>query len=174
MSNWATARKFGDDIDTDVIIPARHLISRDPAVLARHCMEAVAPGFASRINPGDVMVAGRNFGCGSSREHAVLALRGAGISCVVARGFARIFFRNAINQGLPLLVCPEAVEALEDGAPVAVDPASGLIKTKAGRFTAQPMPEFLRGVVASGRASALCPKALGRAEAGRRKTEDAT
>ena len=150
MSNWATARKFGDDIDTDVIIPARHLLSRDPAVLARHCMEALAPDFAARINLGDVMVAGRNFGCGSSREHAVLALRGAGISCVVARGFARIFFRNAINQGLPLLVCPEAVDAVEDGAPVAVDPASGLIETQAGRFTAQPMPEFLRGVVASG------------------------
>ncbi|MCW3475670.1 3-isopropylmalate dehydratase small subunit [Limobrevibacterium gyesilva] len=146
----ATIRKFGDDIDTDVIIPARHLTSRDPAVLGRTCMQALDPNFAERINKGDVMVAGRNFGCGSSREHAVLALRGAGISCVIARGFARIFFRNAINQGMPLLTCPEAVDAAQDGAPITVDVANGVIETAGARFTAQKLPDFLRGVVATG------------------------
>ncbi|MDE2198818.1 MAG: 3-isopropylmalate dehydratase small subunit [Rhodospirillales bacterium] len=150
MSNLARARLFGDDIDTDVIIPARFLTTRDPALLAAHCMEPLAPDFAARITPGDVMVAGRNFGCGSSREHAVLALRGAGISCVVARSFARIFFRNAINQGLPLLVCPEAVEATRDGAPILVDAAAGSIAVGGREFRAAPLPEFLQGVVKAG------------------------
>jgi 3-isopropylmalate/(R)-2-methylmalate dehydratase small subunit len=150
MKNRATVRKFGDDIDTDVIIPARYLATRDPVALGAKCMEPLVPEFAARIGPGDVMVAGRNFGCGSSREHAVIALRGAGISCVVARSFARIFFRNAINQGLPLLICPEAAEAAADGMPIVVDAATGRIELDAGTFQAQPLPVFLQGVVAAG------------------------
>jgi 3-isopropylmalate/(R)-2-methylmalate dehydratase small subunit len=150
MTNLPTIRKYGDDIDTDVIIPARYLTTRDPKVLGVHCMEPLTPGFSKLIREGDVMVAGRNFGCGSSREHAVLALRGAGIACVIARGFARIFFRNAINQGMPLLICPEAVDAARDGAPILVDPAKGKIDIEGRCFTAQPLPEFLRGVVAAG------------------------
>jgi 3-isopropylmalate/(R)-2-methylmalate dehydratase small subunit len=146
----ASVRTFGDDIDTDVIIPARYLSSRDPIELGRHCMEPLDPEFPKRVRPGDVLVAGRNFGCGSSREHAVLALKGVGVSCVIARGFARIFFRNALNQGLPVLTCPEAVDAAREGAPIKVDLAAGEIELDGKRFRAQPLPDFLRQVVASG------------------------
>lgn len=141
---------FGDDIDTDIIVPARYLTTRDPLVLARHCMEPLAPGFADRTAEGDILVAGRNFGCGSSREHAVLALRGAGISCVIARSFARIFFRNAINQGLPLMICPEAVDAAHDGGPIAVDPVAGAITIDGQVYQARPLPDFLLGIVSAG------------------------
>jgi len=146
----ASVRKFGDDVDTDVIIPARYLASRDPAVLGRHCMEPLDPHFADRVRPGDVIVAGRNFGCGSSREHAVLALKGVGVSCVIARGFARIFFRNALNQGLPVLTCPEVADAAREGASIKVDLSAGEIELDGARFKAQPLPDFLRQVVASG------------------------
>lgn len=142
--------KFGDDIDTDIIIPARHLMTRNPKELARHCMEPLSPDFASLVTPGDVMVAGRNFGCGSSREHAVLALRGSGIAAVVAKSFARIFYRNAINQALPLMICPEAVEAAEDGGAIAIDPASGSVIVGGQQFFAKPLPDFLKGIVAHG------------------------
>jgi 3-isopropylmalate/(R)-2-methylmalate dehydratase small subunit len=146
----ASVRKFGDDIDTDVIIPARYLASRDPVVLGRHCMEPLDPHFADRVRPGDVIVAGRNFGCGSSREHAVLALKGVGVSCIIARGFARIFFRNALNQGLPVLTCPEVADAAREGASIKVDLSAGEIELDGARFKAQPLPDFLRQVVASG------------------------
>jgi 3-isopropylmalate/(R)-2-methylmalate dehydratase small subunit len=148
--NMPKIHKFGDDIDTDIIIPARFLMTRDPKELAQHCMEPLSPNFASLVTPGDVMVAGRNFGCGSSREHAVLALRGSGISAVVAKSFARIFFRNAINQALPLMICPEAVEAAEDGGDIAIDPGTGSVIVGGDQFFAQPLPEFLRGIVSHG------------------------
>ncbi|MCJ7618608.1 MAG: 3-isopropylmalate dehydratase small subunit, partial [Anaerolineae bacterium] len=115
------AWKYGDDIDTDVIIPARYLSASTPEELGRHCMEGVSPEFADEVRPGDVIVAGENFGCGSSREHAPLAIKGCGVSCVVAKSFARIFYRNAINTGLPILECREAVEATEQGDQLRVD-----------------------------------------------------
>jgi len=146
----ATARTYGDDVDTDVIIPARHLTSRDPAFLGSKCMETVDPHFATRIDAGDVMVAGRNFGCGSSREHAVLALQGAGISCVVAHSYARIFYRNALNQGFPIVVCPEAAKAAKEGDPIEVDLAAGTVTVAERRFQAQPFPAFLQQLIAAG------------------------
>jgi 3-isopropylmalate/(R)-2-methylmalate dehydratase small subunit len=123
-----TAHRFGDHVDTDQIIPGRYLTSSDPAVLAKHAMEgALPPGFADRVTPGDVIVAGVNFGCGSSREHAPLALKGAGVACVVAESFARIFFRNAINIGLPIIECPAGVDWIADGDNVVVDVRAGTI-----------------------------------------------
>src|SRR5882757_8870379 len=121
MATTAIVRKFGNAIDTDVIIPARYLTSRDPEILAPHCMEGADPNFASRINKGDVLVAGQNFGCGSSREHAVIALQGVGISCVVAASYARIFYRNSINQGFPILICPDAVATAREGQPITIN-----------------------------------------------------
>ncbi len=141
---------FGDSIDTDVMIPARYLTSRDPAFLGLHCMEALDPGFPGRVRVGDVIVAGRNFGCGSSREHAILALQGAGIACIIAASFARIFYRNAINQGLPILICPEAAAAIADGASVEIDLSSGRIECEGQTFQADPLPEFLREIMAAG------------------------
>ncbi|MDI6791082.1 MAG: 3-isopropylmalate dehydratase small subunit, partial [Thermodesulfobacteriota bacterium] len=119
--------KFGDNIDTDVIIPARHLTTFDPKELARHCMEDKDPSFAQKVKPGDIIVAGRNFGCGSSREHAPIALKGCGLSCVVARSFARIFFRNAFNMGLLIFECPEVVDVVEEGDTMEIDAVSGKI-----------------------------------------------
>lgn len=142
--------KFGDDIDTDVIIPARVLSQRAPEILRAHCMEPIAPHFGEEVRSGDVLVAGRNFGCGSSREHAVLALEACGLSCVVARSFARIFYRNAINRAFPLLICPEAVDAAEDGGSIAVDVATGIITIGDRRFQAQPLPDFLQGIIRAG------------------------
>jgi 3-isopropylmalate/(R)-2-methylmalate dehydratase small subunit len=146
----ATVRKYGDAIDTDVIIPAQYLTSRDRAFLGSKCMEGVDPNFAKRINPGDVLVAGRNFGCGSSREHAVIALQGAGISCVIAASYARIFYRNAINQGFPIVVCPEAAAAAREGDSISVDLNSGRIDINGKVFTAQPFPEFLQQIIKCG------------------------
>jgi 3-isopropylmalate/(R)-2-methylmalate dehydratase small subunit len=146
------AFKYGDNVDTDVIIPARYLNSSDPAELARHCMEDLDPGFASKVRDGDIIVAGRNFGCGSSREHAPLSIKAAGARCVVAESFARIFYRNAINIGLPILECPEAARAVSAGDRIGIDLASGTIEdfTTGKRFTAEPFPEFMRRLVEAG------------------------
>lgn len=145
--------KFGDHIDTDQIIPARYLVTTDPQELAQHCMEGSAnPAFASRVRPGDVIVAGVNFGCGSSREHAPVAIRGAGVTCVIAKSFARIFFRNAINLGLPVLECPEAAEGIAEGDEVEVDLEQGLIRnlTTGQTFQAKPYEPFMMELIRAG------------------------
>jgi len=141
--------KYGDDVDTDVIIPARYLTSSEPEDLAKHCMEAIDASFAKRVRPGDVIVAGRNFGCGSSREHAPMAIKASGISSVVARSFARIFFRNAINIGLPILECEEAATDIEEGDEVEVDFNSGTIQnlTKNRIYQACSFPLFIREII---------------------------
>ena len=147
-----TVHKYGDNIDTDVIIPARYLLSGDASVLAKHCMEDIDERFISRVKPGDVMVGGENFGCGSSREHAPLALKGSGISCVIAASFARIFYRNAINIGLPIFECPAAAEAIENGDTVSINPSSGEIldKTTGKAFYAAPFPEEIQKIIDAG------------------------
>lgn len=144
--------KYGDNVDTDVIIPARYLNTTDPAELARHCMEDIDPSFAGGHDPGDVIVAGRNFGCGSSREHAPLAIKGAGVSCVIAASFARIFFRNAINIGLPIFEAPEAAREAEAGDEIEVDAAAGVIRnlTKGREYSIRPMPPFIQEIIAAG------------------------
>jgi 3-isopropylmalate/(R)-2-methylmalate dehydratase small subunit len=144
--------RYGDNVDTDVIIPARHLITTDEQVLASHALEDLDPEFAGRVEAGDVLVVGSNFGCGSSREHAAIALKGAGVSAVVAKSFARIFFRNAINTGLAVTVCPEAVAATEDGDEVVVDLEAGSVHnlTKGLEFRSEPLPDFVMEIVRSG------------------------
>jgi len=146
------AWKFGDDVDTDVIIPARHLTSSDPEVLRQHCMEDLDAAFAGQAAAGDIMVAGNNFGCGSSREHAAIAIKAAGISCVIAVSFARIFFRNSFNIGLPILESPDAAKGIESGDEVEVDLSSGLIKnvSKGWEWQAAPVPAFMQELVADG------------------------
>ena len=148
----AKAFRYGDQVDTDVIIPARYLTTADEAELGKHALEDIDPTFAAEVRPGDVVVAGANFGCGSSREHAPLALKGAGVSAVVAESFARIFFRNAINTGLPIVVCPDAVAATESGDEVEVDAASATVRnvTKGLEFQGEPMPEFVRAIASAG------------------------
>lgn len=147
-----TAHKYGNHIDTDVIIPARLLNNPDPAVLATHCMEDIDPDFAERVQKGDIMVGGINFGCGSSREHAPIAIKAAGISCVIAESFARIFFRNSINIGLPVLECPEAAREAESSDVLEVDLDSGKIEniTKGKRYTAAPFPPFMQELISAG------------------------
>lgn len=144
--------KYGDNVDTDVIIPARHLNDPDPKALAAHCMEDIDAGFASTVEPGDIVVAGNNFGCGSSREHAPLALKSCGVKCVIAPSFARIFYRNAINIGFPIMECPEAAEAIQAGDAVTVDFQTGVItdETRGQTFQAAPFPAFVEGVIRSG------------------------
>jgi len=144
--------KFGNDIDTDVIIPARYLNTSVPEELAKHCMEDADPQFASKVQPGDIIVAGKNFGCGSSREHAPIAIKASGVACVIAHSFARIFYRNSINIGLPIFECPEAVEAIEEGHRIAVDAETGKITdlTTGGSFQAQPFPEFMQELIEAG------------------------
>jgi 3-isopropylmalate/(R)-2-methylmalate dehydratase small subunit len=146
------AFKYGDNIDTDVIIPARYLITTDERELAAHALEDLDPRFASAVRPGDIIVAGSNFGCGSSREHAPIALKGAGVGAVVASSFARIFFRNAINTGLPIAVAPDAVEATDDGDGVEIDSETMQIRnvTKGLTFEAEPLPDFVMEIVRSG------------------------
>ncbi len=144
--------KYGNNVDTDVIIPARHLNTSDPAELAAHCMEDIDPQFAKQVRRGDVIVAGRNFGCGSSREHAPLAIKASGVSCVVAESFARIFYRNALNIGLPILECPAAARAIAAGDEVAIDLGTGAIEdlTTGQSFQAEPFPPFMMDLIAAG------------------------
>lgn len=152
MKAKGTVFKYGDNIDTDVIIPARYLNTSDPKELASHCMEDIDTEFIKKVKQGDIMVGEKNFGCGSSREHAPIAIKEAGISCVIASSFARIFYRNAINIGLPILECAEAAEAISDGDEVEVDFATGEISdlTTGKSFKAQPFPEFIQDIIASG------------------------
>jgi len=144
--------KFGADVNTDVIIPARYLNVSEPDELAKHCMEDIDPEFSTKVEPGDIIVAATNFGCGSSREHAPLAIKACGTSCVIAQSFARIFFRNAINIGLPLLECAEVVDETESGDILEVDLTSGEIKniSKHKTFMANPYPEFMMGIINAG------------------------
>lgn len=146
------AWKFGDNIDTDAIIPAVYLDTTDPKEMATHCMEGVDPDFVNKIAPGDIIVGGENFGCGSSREHAPIAIKAAEISCVIAKSFARIFYRNSINIGFPILECEEAALKIDEGDEVQVDLASGIIKnlTKDETYEAQPFPEFMQQLIAAG------------------------
>jgi 3-isopropylmalate/(R)-2-methylmalate dehydratase small subunit len=140
---------FGDNIDTDVIIPARYLNSAEPEHLAAHCMEDIDASFSQKVHPGDIIVGGSNFGCGSSREHAPLAIKSCGVSCVIAKSFARIFYRNAINIGLAILECPQAAENIRQGDEVSIDFDSGTItnKTKGETYQAEPFPEFIREII---------------------------
>lgn len=144
-----TVFKYGDNVDTDVIIPARYLNSSDPAELATHCMEDIDKDFIKTVKKGDIIVAEKNFGYGSSREHAPIAIKAAGVSCVIAETFARIFYRNAINIGLPIIECPEASRAIEAGDEVEVDFDSGIIKdiTKGTSFKGQAFPEFMQKII---------------------------
>ena len=147
-----TVFKYGDNVDTDVIIPARYLNSSDPAELASHCMEDIDKDFVGKVKAGDLIVAEKNFGCGSSREHAPLCLKTAGVSCIIAETFARIFYRNAINIGLPIIECPEAAKGIEAGDEVEVDFDSGKIydRTKGTEYQGQPFPEFMQKLIAAG------------------------
>lgn len=144
--------KYGDNVDTDVIIPARYLNSSDPAELAAHCMEDIDKEFIAKVRSGDIIVADKNFGCGSSREHAPIAIKAAGVSCVIAETFARIFYRNAINIGLPIIECPEASRGIDAGDEVEVDFDSGVItnKTKGTQFKGQAFPPFMQKIIAAG------------------------
>ncbi|AAM23335.1 MULTISPECIES: 3-isopropylmalate dehydratase small subunit [Caldanaerobacter] len=146
------AIKYGDNIDTDVIIPARFLNTSDPKELAEHCMEDLDREFKNKVKEGDILVVGENFGCGSSREHAPLAIKASGISCIIAKSFARIFYRNAINIGLPILESREAVDGIEEGDIVSVDVDNGIIRnvTKGTEFKAQPFPEFIKEIIKYG------------------------
>ncbi len=152
MTFEGSAHVYGRDVDTDVIIPARYLNTSDPAELAEHCMEDIDADFVSRVQPGDIMVAGENFGCGSSREHAPVAIKASGVSCVVAASFARIFYRNAFNTGLPIVVCPDAVTGTESGDRLRVDVVAGKVEnlTKGTTYAADAYPPFMRELVESG------------------------
>mgnify|MGYP002554376163 CR=1 FL=1 len=149
MNAQGKVLKYGDNVDTDVIIPARYLNSFDAKELASHAMVDIDPTFVERLQPGDIMVAGRNFGCGSSREHAPLALKTAGVSCVIAKSFARIFYRNSINIGFPILECEEAAEDIDEGDQVEVNYQTGVIfnRTKGTQYQAQPFPAFLQKMI---------------------------
>lgn len=152
MKALGNIHKYGDNVDTDVIIPARYLNTQDPTELASHCMEDIDREFVGKVQAGDIMVGGWNFGCGSSREHAPLAIKTSGIACVIAKSFARIFYRNSINIGLPILECPEAAEAICQGDRVEVDFDTGVIvdKTTGGRWQAQPFPPFIQSIIQAG------------------------
>jgi 3-isopropylmalate/(R)-2-methylmalate dehydratase small subunit len=149
MNAKGTVIKYGNNVDTDVIIPARYLNTSDPAELASHCMEDLDKDFVTKVKPGNIMVAGKNFGCGSSREHAPIALKASGISCVVAQTFARIFYRNAINIGLPILECPEAAKDISDGDSVEIDFKTGsIINLTTGKtYQGQAFPEFMQEIM---------------------------
>jgi len=144
--------KFGDNVNTDLIIPARYMTAYDEAELGRHCMEDADPDFAKKVKPGDLIIGGENFGCGSSREHAVLALKGAGISAVIAGSFARIFFRNAINTGLPIIESREAVAGIKEGDEIEVDLVEGRVEnlTDGKKYTIEKFPNFLTEIVGQG------------------------
>ena len=144
--------KYGDNVDTDVIIPARYLNAPDEKSLASHCMEDIDDKFASTVERGDIIVAGANFGCGSSREHAPIAIKACGVKCVIAASFARIFYRNAINIGFPIMECPEASAEIQAGDKVSVDFKTGVIvdETTGKQYQAAPFPEFVEGIIESG------------------------
>lgn len=146
------AHRYGRDVDTDVIIPARYLNTSDPAELAKHCMEDLDAAFVERVRPGDIIVADENFGCGSSREHAPIAIKAAGVDVVIAKSFARIFYRNAINTGLAIMECSEAVDAISAGDVVSVDADAGVVtdETTGAVFRAQPFPPFIREIIEAG------------------------
>ncbi|MGE5248052.1 MAG: 3-isopropylmalate dehydratase small subunit [Verrucomicrobiota bacterium] len=146
------AWKYGDDVDTDAIIPARYLNTSDPAELARHCMEDIDVAFAAKVSRGDFIVAGKNFGCGSSREHAPIAIKAAGAAAVIARSFARIFYRNAFNMGLPIFEAPDAVDEIETGDRLVVDMERGSLRndTKGKEYRFTPIPPFMQELVAAG------------------------
>ena len=144
--------RYGDNVDTDVIIPARYLNAPDEKSLASHCMEDIDTSFAAAVEPGDIVIGGNNFGCGSSREHAPLAIKACGVKCVIAKSFARIFYRNAINIGFPIMECPEAVDGISPGDQVSVDFSTGVIvdETTGERFQSAPFPEFVNGIIEHG------------------------
>lgn len=152
MQFKGTVHRYGRDIDTDVIIPARYLNTSDPAELAKHCLEDLDTMFVERVQPGDIIVADENFGCGSSREHAPIAIKAAGVDVVVAKSFARIFYRNAINIGFPILECAEAAEGIQAGDTVSVDFSTGVItdETTGKTYQAAPLPAFVQGIVDNG------------------------
>ena len=164
MKFEGTVHKYGRDVDTDVIIPARYLTTSDPAELAKHCLEDLDSEFVKEVQPGDIVVAEENFGCGSSREHAPICIKAAGVSVVIAKSFARIFYRNAINIGLPIMECPEAVDAINNGDVVEVDADTGVIadKTTGLTFQAQPFPPFLQEIIEEGGLVARTKKILGK------------
>lgn len=146
------AFRYGRDVDTDVIIPARYLNTSDPQELAKHCLEDLDKTFVERVQPGDIIVADENFGCGSSREHAPISIKAAGVDAVIAKSFARIFYRNSINTGLAIMECPEAVDAIKDGDTVSVDTETGKItdETTGQIFEAQPFPPFIAEIIQKG------------------------
>jgi len=152
MKATGTVFKYGDNVDTDVIIPARYLNTTDHAELASHCMEDIDKNFSKSVKPGDIIVGGRNFGCGSSREHAPIAIKASGISCVIAKSFARIFYRNAINTGLAIVECESAAEAIQNGDLVSVDFDTGKIEnlTRGQTYDASPFPPFIQNIINSG------------------------
>ena len=152
MQFQGTAHRYGRDNDTDVIIPARYLNTSDPAELAKHCLEDLDVDFVNKVTPGDILVAEENFGCGSSREHAPVCIKAAGVACVIAKSFARIFYRNSINIGLPIMECPAAVDAIKAGDEVAVDADKGVITdlTTGESFQVEPFPPFIAQIVAEG------------------------
>ena len=152
MKAQGKVHKYGDNVDTDVIIPARHLNTADHKELASHCMEDIDADFVNKVKAGDIMVGGENFGCGSSREHAPIAIKASGIDCVIAKTFSRIFYRNSINIGLPILECPEASEKIENGDEVTVDFDTGVItnETKGETYQALPFPDFIKDIMAKG------------------------
>lgn len=164
MKFEGTVHKYGRDVDTDVIIPARYLTTSEPAELAKHCLEDLDSEFVKKVQPGDIIVAEENFGCGSSREHAPICIKAAGVSVVIAKSFARIFYRNAINIGLPIMECPEAVDAINNGDVVEVDADTGVIadKTTGLTFQAQPFPPFLQEIIEEGGLVARTKKILGK------------
>lgn len=152
LTAHGSVHKYGDNVDTDVIIPARYLNTADSKELAAHCMEDIDGGFVNNVRPGDIMVGEANFGCGSSREHAPIAIKESGIACVIACTFARIFYRNAINIGLPILECPEAAREIKAGDEVDIDFDSGIITdvTSGKTYTAEPFPEFIKDIIDKG------------------------
>lgn len=152
MNREGRVFRYGDNIDTDVIIPARYLNTSEHKELASHCMEDIDKDFVKNVHDGDIIVGGRNFGCGSSREHAPIAIKASGISCVIAATFARIFFRNSINIGLPILECPEAAKEIQDGDIVSVDLSTGTIvdKTTGKEYKAEPFPPFMQKLIEAG------------------------
>lgn len=152
MKAKGTVFRYGENVDTDVIIPARYLNTSDPKELASHCMEDLDKTFVKRVKSGDIIVADKNFGCGSSREHAPIAIKESGVSCVIAKTFARIFYRNSLNIGLPILECPDAVDGIRDGDVVDVDFSTGTIidETTGKRYAAEPFPPFMQDLIAAG------------------------